>query len=193
MAAKINIVSFAGALFLFFVPWLDFQCSGKTMITQSGFQAVYGGGSVDPQFESASKKDSEKEKKDGKKKGPGMAYLLGVAFVAIVAGLIVSLFMFRKSAAKSKIASALAALALILIALQMMLGFPMEQEITKSMAEQNDENAGGIFFAQLNLGIVYRPWIYLELAFLACPLAVAFFRMQPKRAEVPSENPEVEL
>ena len=37
---KINFGSSLLAVFLFCLPWLDFQCSGKTVFTQSGVQGI---------------------------------------------------------------------------------------------------------------------------------------------------------
>jgi hypothetical protein len=78
---------------------------------------------------------------------------------------------------------ALAAVALILIGLQMKLGFPMEQKIAESFQKPRDEEGNthadvGKLFAQMNIRIVYRPWIYAELGSLFLPVGIAFFSIK---------------
>ena len=76
-------------------------------------------------------------------------------------------------------------MALILIGLQMKLGFPMEQKIIK--LNQNDRRwEGGLqqsILANLltleKIRIVYRPGIYFELGSLFLPIGVALFAMRP--------------
>ncbi len=163
------------------------------MVSQSGVQSIYGGGSIDPQFTNRDEKSGEKSKE-----GPGMAIFIGLAFVLVAVGLIISVLIFRGSAIDPKVLPTLSTVALLAIALQMMIGFPLEKSIQEQM---NDSSVGdsiasvnemGAMFAQLNIGVVYRPWIYFEMAFLAFPLAFAFFGMQPKKPAMEDE-PEIQL
>jgi hypothetical protein len=38
---KINLVTALAALLLFFLPWIDFQCCGKSMATPTGIQTIH--------------------------------------------------------------------------------------------------------------------------------------------------------
>lgn len=60
---KINLVTSLAALILFFLPWIDIQCSGKSMATQTGMQIIYGGASQ--------AQDAEAFEKEGKIKRSG--------------------------------------------------------------------------------------------------------------------------
>lgn len=201
MSSKINFASFAAALALFFLPWLDFQCSEKTMVTQSGIQIAYGGASASPQFETSGSGSSNESKDDDEMEDSlgGVSVLVGLAFVAVVVGLITAFLIFRGSRMPAKVVPGLAGLALASIGLQMMVGFPIEKSVKESQSPSGPEGEAkdgmkqmGAMLAQINIGVVYRPWLYLEMAFLALPLSVAFFGMQPKKPLV-RENPEIEF
>ncbi len=45
MIQKLNIGTTLAVLVLFFLPWIDIQCSQKSFATQTGIQTIYGGGS----------------------------------------------------------------------------------------------------------------------------------------------------
>jgi hypothetical protein len=181
MIHKLNFVSFAAALGFFFLPWLDFQCSEKSMITQSGFQTVTGGGS----FGEDTKSMAESKKNEENQDGFGVALFVAVALGCVALGLLLAFIGLLGGGPPSPALPALAAVALILIGLQMKLGFPMEQKIAESFQKPGaeEENAladVGKLFAQMNIRIVYRPWIYAELGSLFLPVGIAFFAMKPR-------------
>jgi hypothetical protein len=75
-------------------------------------------------------------------------------------------------------------MALILIGLQMKLGFPMEQKVVKLNRMTGIESGAEAVDASERLTlekirIVYRPGIYFELGSLLLPIGVAFFAMRP--------------
>ncbi|MDA7907615.1 hypothetical protein N9C66_00790 [Akkermansiaceae bacterium] len=181
MIHKLNFVSFATALGFFFLPWLDFQCSEKSMITQSGFQTVTGGGSLGEDTKSMAESKKNEENQDGF----GVALFVAVALGCVALGLLLAFIGLLGGGPPSPALPALAAVALILIGLQMKLGFPMEQKIAESFQKPGaeEENAladMGKLFAQMNIRIVYRPWIYAELGSLFLPVGIAFFAMKPR-------------
>jgi hypothetical protein len=184
MIHKFNFLSFAAALGFFFLPWLDFQCSGKSMVTQSGFQTVTSGGSLGEEMKSMSESKKNEEQQDGM----GVALFVAVALGCVALGLLLAFIGLIGGGPPSPTLPALAAVALILIGLQMKLGFPMEQKIAESFQKPgaDEENAiadVGKLFAQMNMRIVYRPWIYAELGSLFLPIGIAFFAMKPRRGK----------
>ncbi|MEN8866938.1 MAG: hypothetical protein ABF380_02915, partial [Akkermansiaceae bacterium] len=84
MIPKLNFVSFAAALGFFFLPWLDFQCSEKSMITQSGIQTVSGGGSLGAEMKSMDGSETNDENQDGL----GAALFVVVALGCVALGLL---------------------------------------------------------------------------------------------------------
>ena len=184
MISKLNFVSFAAALGFFFLPWLDFQCSGKSMVTQSGIQTVSGGGSLGADMKSM----AESEKNDENQDGLGVALFAAVALGCVALGLLLAFIALLGGGPPSPALPALAAVALILIGLQMKLGFPMEKKIAESFQKPGEDEKNTIadvskLYAQMNMRIIYRPWIYAELASLFLPIGVAFFVMKPRGKE----------
>ncbi len=178
MIAKLNFVSFAAALFCFFLPWLEFQCSEKVVVSQSGFQSTYGGGTLGPEFES--RQQAGKENDSSNEIDP--AIFIAGAFFCVVGGFLLSLIsLFRRG--RSGIAiPALAGIALILVALQMKIGFPLEHSVTKASKSGGGGTASlGQRLVSMNTRVVYRPWIYFELGALISPLGIAFFAMKPRK------------
>jgi hypothetical protein len=179
MIHKLNFVSFAAALGFFFLPWLDFQCSEKSVITQSGFQTVTGGGLLGEDTKSM----AENKKNDEDQDGFGVALFVAVGLGCVALGLLLAFIGLLGGGPPSPALPALAAVALILIGLQMKLGFPMEQKIAESFQKPRDEEGNthadvGKLFAQMNIRIVYRPWIYAELGSLFLPVGIAFFSIK---------------
>lgn len=184
MIAKVNFVSFAAALGFFCLPWLDFQCSGKSKITQSGFQTVTGGGSLgeEVKLKFGDRGDDESQESFD------AALYVAVALGCIVLGLLLAFIGLLGGGPPSPALPSLAAMALMLIGLQMKLGFPMEQKIAESFQKPGEDEKNviadvGKLYAQMNMRIIYRPWIYAELASLFLPIGVAFFAMKPRGEE----------
>lgn len=177
MIAKFNVVSFAAALFCFFLPWLDFQCSQKVVLSQSGFQSIYGGGTIEPEFAS-----QQKQPENDSSNEIDPAIFIAGAFFCVVSGLLLSLISLFRGGRPGIAIPALAAMALILVGLQMKVRFPLELYFAKSMnpGKEGTPNLGTLLM-QSNTKIAYRPWIYFELGALVLPLGIAFFGMKPER------------
>lgn len=179
MIAKVNFVSFVAALGFFCLPWLDFQCSGKSKITQSGFQTVTGGGSLgeEVKLKFGDRGDDESQESFD------AALYVAVALGCIVLGLLLAFIGLLGGGPPSPALPSLAAMALMLIGLQMKLGFPMEQKIVKSYQRDGVKGeAAAVDTSELltleKIRIVYRPGIYFELGSLLLPIGVAFFAMR---------------
>ena len=180
MIAKVNFVSFAAALGFFCLPWLDFQCSDKSKITQSGFQTVTGRGSLgeEVKLKFGDRGDDESQESFD------AALYVAVALGCIVLGLLLAFIGLLGGGPPSPALPSLAAMALMLIGLQMKLGFPMEQKIVKSYQRDGVKGeAAAVDASELltleKIRIVYRPGIYFELGSLLLPIGVAFFAMRP--------------
>ena len=180
MTSKINFISFAAALGFFFLPWVDFQCSDKSKITQSGFQTVAGGGSLG---EEANLKFGD-QKNDETQGSLDAALYVAVGLGCVILGLLLAVIGLLGGGPPSPALPALAAMALILIGLQMKLGFPLEQKIVESYQKTGLEEEVAIIdtsklFAHEKIRIVYCPAIYFELGSLLLPICSAFFAMRP--------------
>lgn len=66
MFKKIKFGSTLAALIIFAFPWVEMQCSGRVMVTQSGFQVIHGSGSVSEEMEAMEGDPSSTESVSGK-------------------------------------------------------------------------------------------------------------------------------
>jgi len=90
MIAQLDFVSLAAALSCSFLPWLDFQCSEKVVVSQSGFQSTYGGGTVGPEISALV--GDQKESRPSNEIDP--AVFVEGAFFCVLTGLFLSLIAF---------------------------------------------------------------------------------------------------
>jgi hypothetical protein len=155
------------------------------VVSQSGFQSTYGGGTVGPEISALG--GDQKESRPSKEVDP--AVFVAGAFFCVLTGLFLSLIALFRSGRNGMAIPGLAGIGVILVALQLKVGFPLERAVTKSTTKEGRPSAFqlGIRTA-ISTKIVYRPWIYLELGFLVLPLGIAFFAMKPKKAEPRSES-----
>lgn len=183
MFQKIKFGSSLAALFLFALPWLDIQCSEKSMATQSGFQVIYGGGSPSEEMKALGN-DTEPASDSNSDDSLGFSLLIGLAFIAVVAAVVFSyLALFRGSEAADKYSSFLPAVALGLILLQLMIGFPAKKKLIESMSEgasktqhsqSPDDPLSGLGDSMasammMNIRVKTAPGFYLELLALGIP------------------------
>lgn len=187
MLAKIRLGSVLMALFLFFLPWLDLQCSGKSMVTQTGLQAVYGGAS--PAKEMARELESmDAERKSlsageaKERESMGMALWVGLAFVLVVGAAVCSwLAMFRPGEKVKRYASILPVAALGCLLMQLAVGFPLRDQIAKALAEggpgKDSMEEAMAAAMMLNLRVEILPVFYLELLLLGVPTLILVNRL----------------
>lgn len=165
MLAKINLVTLLAALVLFFFPWIDVQCSGRPMMSQTGIQSVTGSFSLSKEMKEMVPADEQKAKD-----GPSRSYLAGFAFIATIAGIALSLRSFLKNASPLS-AGFCGAIALAALLIQMALTFPIEAE-----AKQRPENPSpadamdAAFSAQIQ--VRYFPTFYFEIIALGIPTLI---------------------
>ncbi len=144
---KIRLASLLGALFLFFVPWVDIQCSGTSLATQTGMQVITGGSSPSEQMENMAKEaeasgDETMEMKANPDESIDKGYLVGLAFFLIVAAIILScISLSGDGGAADKFAGILPTCALGLLLIQLFMGFPAKREMMKDMRDAQKEAA----------------------------------------------------
>lgn len=153
------------------------------MATQTGLQVIYGGGSASDEMKNLG--DDTQTKSDSKSPDSmGYSPLIGLAFISVVSAAVFSyLALFRGSEGAVQYSSILPAVALGLILIQLMIGFPAKKKITESMTQgaaesrksqsEDDEFSGlGESMAtamMMNIRIKTTPAFYLELLALGIP------------------------
>lgn len=139
MLKKIKLGSALTALILFALPWIDIQCSDKSLGTQSGLQVIYGGGSPSDEMEAFGEESSSEESFDSED-SMGFAPLVGLALLAVIGAVIYSsISLFQGGARAEFLSSVLPAIALGLLLMQLMIGFPVKNEIAEAMSESSSE------------------------------------------------------
>jgi len=180
---KLNIGTSLAALFLFFLPWIDIQCSGTSIATQTGIQAIYGGGSPSDEMKGFNEEKVQMQNKAKQDDSLGFSPLVALAFLAVVAAVIVSFRALReRDDSQTNLAGIFCASALVLITAQMMSGFPVKKNLGKSLAEESkaqtsgnprDDFGSGMAEAMmLQIQVRHRPALYLELIILGLPALV---------------------
>ncbi len=176
---KLNLFTALAALVLFFLPWIDIQCSGTSMATQSGVQVIYGGGSPSQEMKDLDEKGGESEGES-----MGFAPLVGLALIAVI-GAVVAAFAAIRSAApvRGNLPGVLCAVALGLIAVQMTFGFPVKRKLGEEFSkEQKTEQRADDPFSGLGEGMAqammmqiqvrHLPSLYLILVALGLPTLI---------------------
>jgi hypothetical protein len=146
--ASPSMLAFSMCLLLF--PFLEIQCaspSGQvTVVSQSGVQTLYGGYSIAPELEKDMRMGSNQRGNQGGNQqspaatpqresvgaAPLMVVILLILGVAIVAGLALPW-----SIVRLPVVAACIALALLTLAVQMLIGFPLEKSIQDSVARSS--------------------------------------------------------
>ena len=153
------------------------------MATQSGFQVIYGGGSASDEMKALGD-DTKTESASKSPDSMGFSPLIALAFVAVVAAVWFSyLALFQGSEAAVRLSSILPAVALGLISLQIMIGFPAKKKIIESMSKgasesQKSQSIDDPFSRlgesmasamMMNIRVKTAPALYLELLALGIP------------------------
>ena len=184
MIQKLNIGTTLAALVLFFLPWIDIQCSQKSIATQTGIQTIYGGGSPSEDIKTFAEKNGQMKSGDGKNdESMGYSPLVALALLAVLGAVFMSFKALRsKDEQKTNLVGILCATALVLISAQMMIGFPVKKNLGKSMAESSktqrsgdpmDDFGSGMATAMMmNIEVRHLPSLYIELIMLGLPTLV---------------------
>lgn len=186
MIPKINLFSCLAALFLFVMPWLEIQCSGKPIATQSGLQLIYGGAKPAPELAGLNEQAKMNHQKAGTPaseepwKSVGISFLAGGALALIGMATAKSLQSFRNGRGALE-PGILCAAALACLALQSYAGFPVQRSLVRSMQEGKsssgnapEDKLGDSMAQAVALGIQVKTtaaW-YLEMIALGIPTLV---------------------
>lgn len=160
MVLKINLASTLAALLLFFVPWVDIQCSGKTILTQTGIQTAFGGASASKEIDSLAPRERLSQQRT-EKAGPSSVLVL-VALLLVSAAFVSALLSLRATTPSESKAGLLCGAALVCILAQMAIGFPVEKALFEEATKEDMAAAMALGFQ-----VRYQPWIYLEILALA--------------------------
>lgn len=150
------------------------------MATQSGIQVVYGGGSASEEMEAMGGKTESMPKPDSTE-SMGFAPLVALALLAVLGATAFSaIALFRGGERATTMSSILPAVALALLLVQLMIGFPAKKKIIEAMSEGTSEKQSeGDEFAELgasmatammmNIRVKTTPFFYFESLALGIP------------------------
>lgn len=178
MLGKLKLGASLAALVLFAFPWLDIQCSQKSIVTQTGLQAAFGSGSASAELKALSKELESISQKTGSEREPkdsiGIAPLVLLALIDVFAAVVFSVIaVFRSGVFATKMSSLLPAIALVLLLIQMMVGFPAKHEFVdaavKDASVSQPNSQFGASMAAARFQSKFSPFLYLELLALSIP------------------------
>jgi hypothetical protein len=184
MIQKLHIGTTLAALVLFFLPWIDIQCSQQSIATQTGIQTIYGGGSPSKEMQAFMAEESPNASTDSKSdESMGIAPLVALAFLAVIGAVLLSFIALRSDEKiQTTLIGVLCAAALALLAIQMTIGFPAKSSIGKSMAENSKAEASanpmdnlGSDMATAMMAMIqvrHLPSLYITLILLGFPTLV---------------------
>jgi hypothetical protein len=180
------------ALFLFFLPFVNVSCNNRTLLSQSGLQACYGGFTVDPKIDQLAR--NEKAIKEAlprpKQDEPAPWSILTIVYILFVflgSGLgflciLAVLFRFRLICAGLHLFSlGLGGAAFLALTAQMIIGFPIDkhvkQQFEKARAEREIRNVPAIPIAGIGVDALLDIdshyslglWLSCLLAFISAP------------------------
>lgn len=113
------------------------------MLTQSGLQVIYGGGSVSEEMEAIGG-DSSNGKSSSLDRSMGLAPLVAMALIAVIGAVAFSVVaVFRGGLRADLLSSVLPATALLLLVIQLLIGFPAKKQVIEAMSEGASEAQTG--------------------------------------------------
>ena len=143
MFKKVKLGSSLAALIIFAFPWVDIKCTGISVATQSGFQVVSGGATPSKGME-AMGSDSSIKKAQSADESLGFAPLVALALIVVIGSVIFGFIsVFQGSERSDRLSSVLAAVALLLLLIQLMVGFPAKKAMIEAVAKENSEVQAG--------------------------------------------------
>ncbi|HZZ82854.1 MAG TPA: hypothetical protein VFE62_30420 [Gemmataceae bacterium] len=164
------------ALFLFFLPFVNVSCNGRTIVSQTGLQACHGGFTVDPKLEQAAAKEKIAARKREEHAPWSILTVVYILCVFLGSGLgllciLAVLFRLRMACAGLHLFSlALGAAAFFAVSGQMILGFPIERHAQQQLEQVRDaeerplvnavaRGGPGLF---LDVTARYSAWLWLS-------------------------------
>ena len=139
MFKKVKLGSSLAALIIFAFPWVDIKCTGISVATQSGFQVVSGGATASKGME-AMGSDSSVKKAQSADESLGFAPLVALALIVVIGSVIFAFIsVFQGSERSDRLSSVMAGVALLLLLIQLMVGFPAKKAMVEAIAKENSE------------------------------------------------------
>ena len=132
---KIRFSSLLAAVLLFLFPWFDVSCGDRTLVTQTGFQAMVGSGSANEELEGGLLKGAKVER-SADEKGVAASWMTLLAFLAILGGVGCHLSRRLGKQELEHHAPKLALAAVAFLLLQWITGFPIQDEVADSVAKR---------------------------------------------------------
>ncbi len=165
----IKLTSAIAALVLFFMPWIDIQCSGKSLATQTGIQTITG---------MATPSEEMKPKRDRSEQGDqlGTATLAAIAIFALGMAIICLLVSLLNNKTRPDVlGSALCGVALLCLLLQLGQGFPVKEELIGQISSDqasNEADSGGslAMFMVSNIEIKVLPALMMTCVLMGIPV-----------------------
>ncbi len=189
---KINFGILIGALLLFLLPWTSVQCNGREIASQSGVQSVYGGISMSGELEGLGK--GETSPMQNKKGGTGAAVIVAVALLFVFVALVVTSLIVFNNLKPSIDPGMISALALGLLLLQAVIGFPVDKSVSEDQQQAPASAQGMPKELEMKMTSSRTPWFYFEVIFLMVPTGLFVYSKtlpQDSAATMPPEEDEI--
>lgn len=172
--SRINFVALCGAVLLFFLPWTDVRCSGTSIATQSGLQAIYGGASRSNELggeDGPSRPRPGANGEESPKDDVGVGLIICLAFLLVLGGAAAAgLILFKRMSPPVR-PEVLAGGALVLLLFQVMIGFPLDRSVSRARQEAAGKGRDAIGMP-IPIASHRVGWFYMELLLLAVPTAL---------------------
>lgn len=162
------------ALLLFLLPWITVSCNNLAVVKQSGLQSCYGGVSLTSEMK---RMMQERPGAFQEKSGPNPAPLMLLYGLALAAGLVLGIGVYSGNQSLRNVVIACSVAAFAILTLQLLLGFPAENEILENMKDH-----GGNPMMAAAIHVQYTLWMWLSYFASATP---AVFLMAEKRGILP--------
>jgi len=131
-------------LLLSFLPWVDVQCHKETLLTQSGMQAATGGHTIGDTFRQMEEMQKQMGGEKPKQKEPDIssAPLMILWFLVVLAGIGLGVLAVSQGVPfGAPGAAACSGAAALLLLIQVVAGFPVEDDVKKGMKENRAAGA----------------------------------------------------
>jgi hypothetical protein len=198
---KISISSLVCSLILFAFPWVIVDCNGTEIVSQSGFQAAYAGGSTSKKIERAVDSESSAENELPRKSDPnggspgigkekqkiGVAVLTILSLLCVIGAFALHLMSLKNARIYQGPAQIAAVAGALLLVLQLIVGFPLEDSVEKSVSEMPTRSGAAIDVSAkmalaMNIDARRTAWVYLCVIFIAGGATGAIMEFLAKRS-----------
>ncbi len=185
---------------LLFLPFIEVSCYDRVVITQSGFETIYGGVSTTSLLKETAMKskrtDVSNTKTEVEEKKTKPCLVMGaVALVIFASGL--AGFLMPVGETRGMLLTLAVVLCLAAIAFQITVGFPLKAEIVERLAEKKPSSdpysdprseAIGEVMAAMMISVKFSVWFWLWLLTIIGSLIPLAFELYQMRLRKPSHR-----